>query len=467
MSDILPAADLTGLPPHGLVVVGFSGGADSTALTHWLTKNIDPARIVLAHLNHMLRGEEAEHDEACVREFARKFGLRLVVSKRDIGALAKERGLGLEECGREERYEFFQSLLTGEDDRILTAHTADDNAETVLFNLSRGAGLSGLCGIPRQRGNILRPLLSVTREEIEAYCAHFQLPFVTDSSNFSTAFARNKIRLEVLPVLKELNPRAVQSIRQTAELLELDRRFLNTEGEKLLSAAQREYGLSCDILKGSPEALQRSALRLWLAKNGCAEPEKKHLDALLLCLEQGGAVSLPENFLARRAQGVLSLSKKGEAEPFSFPISLPKPGEGSPPFSKKIPLPGGRTLLLEEKTAEDTKNSGKEWKKVHNLLFQNALDYDIIIGNLAEVRALTVRTRREGDRFSPAGRGVTKSLKQVFQELGMPPDRRESAMLLELDGKLIFCEGAGAAEGFQVTEQTERALFVTILQNGE
>ena len=466
MNDFFTAADLTGLPRHGLVVVGFSGGADSTALAHWLMGKIDPERMVLAHLNHMLRGEEAEHDEAAVRAFAGQMGLRLVVSRQDVKALAEQQGMGLEECGRELRYRFFQSLVTGEDDRVLTAHTADDNAETVLFHLTRGTGLSGLCGIPYRRGNILRPLLRVSREEIEAYCKQFGLSFVTDSSNFSGAFARNKIRLEVLPILKELNPRLIQSMSQTAELLTRDRQFLKAEGEKLLAAAKTEYGLSVSVLRDAEEALQRTALRLWLAENGCTEPEKKHLDALLLCLGQGGAVSLPGDLTVRRAQGVLSLSGNREAQPFSVTISLSEQTE-EVPFSAKLSLPGNRTLILEEKPVEDTKNSGKEWKKVHNLLFQNALDYDIMFGNLLTGRTLTVRTRREGDRFSPAGRKVTKSLKQVFQEQGMPPARRESAVLLELDGTLIFCEGAGAAEGFQVTGKTRRALFVTVLEHEE
>ena len=461
MSDFFSAGDLTGLPEHGLVVVGFSGGADSTALAHWLMERIDSKRMVLAHLNHMLRGEEAERDEAAVRAFAGQMGLRLVVSRENVKALAEQRGMGLEECGRAVRYEFFQSLLTGENDRILTAHNADDNAETMLLNLCRGTGLSGLCGIPRERDNILRPLLGVTREEIEAYCAHNGLSFVTDSTNLTAAFARNKIRLEVLPVLKELNPRVIQSMSQTADLLKQDSQFLKSEGEKLLTAAKGEYGLSVKMLKEAGEALHRTVLRLWLRENGCTEPEKKHLDALLLCLEQGGAVSLPGNRIARCRQGVLSISENREAEPFSVTVELSEQS----PFSAKILLPGGMTLLLKEKSVPESEISEANTQKIHNLLFQNALDYDIILANLA-AQPLIVRTRREGDRFSPAGRKVTKSLKQVFQECGMPADRRESAVLLEAGGKLIFCEGAGAAQGFQVTGNTRRALFVTVLRNG-
>lgn len=455
---LFAAGDLSGLPEQGLAVVGFSGGADSTALAHWLAGKIDSRRIVLAHVNHMLRGEEAERDEAAARAFARKQGLRLVVSREDVKALAAQSGMGLEECGRSVRYRFFQSLLTGEDDRILTAHTADDNAETMLLNLCRGTGLAGLCGIPGKRGNILRPLLRVTRQEIEEYCAFHVLSYVTDSSNLSSEFARNRIRLEVLPVLKELNPRLIYSMSQTAGLLEQDRRFLSAEGEKLLADAAGEYGLSAAVLRNAPRALQTEALRLWLKRLGCGEPEKKHLEAVLCCLTEGGAAMLPGDLVVRCAQGVLSAAKREAAQSFSITVSLEELGQRE---LLKIPLPDGRTLVFEKKVVEREENSEKREQKIHNLLFKNALDYDIIATNLV------VRTRREGDKFAPAGRKVTKSLKQVFQECGMPASRRGSAVLLEIGGALAFCEGAGAAQGFGVTEATRTVLTVTVQQKRE
>lgn len=455
---LFAAGDLSGLPEQGLAVVGFSGGADSTALAHWLAGKIDPRRIVLAHVNHMLRGEEAERDEAAARAFARKQGLRLVVSREDVKALAAQGGMGLEECGRAVRYRFFQSLLAGEDDRIFTAHTADDNAETMLLNLCRGTGLAGLCGIPEKRGNILRPLLRVTRQEIEEYCALHNLSYVTDSSNLSGEFARNRIRLEVLPVLKELNPRLIYSMSQTAGLLEQDRRFLSAEGEKLLADAMGEYGLSAAVLRNAPRALQTEALRLWLKRLGCGEPEKKHLEAALCCLTEGGAAMLPGDLVVRCAQGVLSAAKREAAQPFSIPVSLKELGQRE---LLKIPLPDGRTLVFEKKVVEREENSERREQKIHNLLFKNALDYDIIATNLV------VRTRREGDKFAPAGRKVTKSLKQVFQECGMPASRRGSAALLEIGGTLAFCEGAGAAQGFEVTEATRTVLTVTVQQKRE
>ncbi len=440
------AADLSGLPEVGLVIVGFSGGADSTALAHWLTKQIPPERIVLAHVNHMLRGEEADRDEAAARAFAQGLGLRFALLREDVKALAEKKGLGLEECGRKVRYGFFQSLAAGENDRVLTAHNAEDNVETMLLNLCRGTGPDGLCGIPRRRGKILRPLLHVSREEIEAYCAFYRLSYVVDSSNLSGAFSRNRLRLEVLPVLRELNPRFSQAFAQAAELLEADGEFLEKESEKLLEAAKREYGLDADTLQKAESALSARAVKLWLESLGCGRLEKKHLDAVTECLWQGGAVSLPGGITVRRAQGTLSAFREREAASFFLPVEL---GE--------TPLPGGKTLILEKKELPFAERG----QKIHNLLFKNALDYDIITGTLI------ARSRREGDRFSPPGRNLSKSLKQVFQECGIPPERRKDAVLLECGGVLAFCEGAGASQGFQVTEKTRRALFVTVRRKAE
>ena len=201
MSELLAGADISGLPQRGKVVVGFSGGADSTALAHWLLGRLGPERLVLAHVNHQLRGEESDRDEAAARAFAQRFGLDFALRREDVAALARRRGLGLEECGRQVRYGFFQSLAPGEEDRILTAHNANDNAETVLMHLCRGTSLPGLLGIPARRGKVLRPLLRVPRGEIEAYCQAHGLPYVTDSSNLSREYTRNRLRLEVVVLM--------------------------------------------------------------------------------------------------------------------------------------------------------------------------------------------------------------------------------------------------------------------------
>ena len=248
MSEYFAAADLSGLPPEGLAVVGFSGGADSMALAHWLLGKLPRERLVLAHVNHQLRGEEAERDQAAAQAFAQKLGVRFALLREDVGALAREKGLGLEECGRQVRYAFFHSLAKGENDRVLTAHNAQDNAETVLLHLARGTGLSGLCGIPPRRGKVLRPFLSVRREEIEAYCREMHLPFVTDSTNLTGDFSRNLLRRQVLPVLEGLNPRFVESVLRAAELLSRDRDCLEELSRQLLERARLPWGLEGSLL---------------------------------------------------------------------------------------------------------------------------------------------------------------------------------------------------------------------------
>ncbi len=451
--ELLRKADLSGLPEEGLAVVGLSGGADSTALACWLSERLLRERILLAHVNHMLRGEESERDEAAVREFARSTGLRLVVSRTDVGALAKERGLGLEECGRQVRYAFFHSLAPGENDRILTAHNAEDNAETVLLNLCRGAGLDGLCGIPRQRGKILRPFLRVSRRETEAYCREKGLSFVEDSTNRSPEFARNKVRLEVLPLLRELNPRVVEALGQTAELLTGDRDFLREEAGSLLARAARPYGLDVPTLLKAPGALRSAALKAWLEDAGCRNLEKKHLDLAERCLSEGGAAQLPGGVTVRRGAGLLFADRPRKSEPFSVTVRLPAPGE----TQTRTPLPGGKVLVLERREGPFKKSE----QKIHNLYFKNLLDCAIITGTL------TARTRREGDRFTPGGGSVSKSLKQVFRECGMPAGLRGSAVLLECRGKLAFCEGAGVSRDFRAAENTRQALAVTVTDAGE
>ena len=299
--------DLSGLPPAGLVVVGFSGGADSTALAHWLAGQVDPARLLLAHVNHRLRGEESERDEAAARAFAQERGLRLAVFRAEVADLARERGLGLEACGRQVRYDFFENLAAGEGDRILTAHTADDNAETVLLHLCRGAGLDGLCGIPPRRGKILRPLLGVTRGEIEAYCAAHGLLYVTDSSNASPAFARNRVRQEVLPLLEALNPQAALAINRAAGLLRRDRDCLEDLAARLLETARDGEALAAPPLREAPGALRDRALKRWLEERGCRDLERRHLALAVDCLENGGSVQLPGGVtLHRRRKKLLA-----------------------------------------------------------------------------------------------------------------------------------------------------------------
>lgn len=438
-------ADFSFLPPRGLLVVGFSGGADSTALAHCLAGRVEPERLLLAHINHGLRGEEAERDEAFAREFARRRGLPFALLRADVASLARERRQGLEECGRQVRYGFWESLLkeAGGEGAIITAHNADDNAETMLLNLVRGASLSGLCGIPPCRGKVLRPFLGVARADIEAYCRENGLCYVTDSTNLTEEFRRNQVRRRLLPMLKEWNPRFLEAASRTSETLREAGDFLEQEARGLLNRAKAPGGLQAAPLKEAHPALRREALRLWLLGQGVSGVQYLHLRELMSLLETGGRRSLPGGSLAECAQGLLSLGKQEKPAGFRLPVTV-----------GKTLLPNGKTLVLEEKPREALEKE----RKFHNLLFKNSFDYDTIKGTFL------ARTREEGDRFLPVGRQGSRSLKQLFQEQKVPAWKRGEMVLLVCgkEEELVFCEGLGVSRRFQVTEKTTRVVTVQV-----
>lgn len=441
MADRLPeAADLRGIPDMGAVIIAFSGGADSMALTHFVMSRVPKERLLCAHVNHMLRGAEADADENFVREFCEAHGLRFTFLREDVAALAREKKIGTEECGRLVRYRFFHSLCTEENDVIITAHNADDNVETVLMNLAGGTGLSGLCGIPYRRGSVVRPLLRVSREEIERYCYENGLAYVTDSTNAEDVYTRNRIRHRVLPELRAVNPRLTDAVaRLTSNVWEAQDYLLASAGD-LLKEAQSLYGLLLPVLRQAHPAVRKQALKLWLERQGCGRLSAGHMESLSENLSNGYRLSLPGGLEIQCSAGVLTLVRQASAE-WEYPVSA---GEWK--------LPNGKLLKILKKTGVDTQNV----RKINNLLFNSLLDCDTITD------ALTARSRRAGDRFAPAGRGVTKTLKKLFGEMKIPAAIRDDMVVLQSGGEIVYVEGAGVSEKYKVTENTGSVLQISV-----
>ena len=433
--------------PEGCdIVAGLSGGADSIALVHFLLGFSREKRIRLtaAHVNHGLRGAEADADQEFVARWCAENRVELKVCRADVRALAAEKSEGLEECGRNVRYSFFQSLC-GKNTRIATAHTLSDSAETVLLNLARGAGTGGLCGIPPVRGNIVRPLIGVTRAQVEEYCSFYGLSYVTDSTNRSEAYARNRVRHCVVPEMKRINPAFEASVSRMTALLRRDDDYLTRLAAEKLGKAKCAGGYSLEALKSEPMPVLSRMLEAAAAETCGVRLQSSHVEAIGKIVRTGkGSVTAAGGIRFAAREKTLFVFRpddcSGESETASWRVPFHFP---------ETHLPDGRILSAREISDSDMENHSK----INNLLFNNLLDYDTIL-NIS-----CVRSRRAGDVFRPAGRGITKTLKKLFNEAGIPPVKRNGLAILEKEGRIVWIEGFGASEDARATG---RAAEITI-----
>lgn len=286
--------------PGDRVICAVSGGADSMALLWcmWLEKENLGIRVEAAHFNHHLRAEESQRDEAFVRQFCDFHDIPLHLGGGQVIPGKK----GLEAAARDARYAFLQSL----DGIIATAHTADDNAETVLMHLIRGTGLRGLGGISPKRGNLIRPMLDVTRAEVEAFLAENWIGHIEDSSNAENTFLRNRIRHQVMPLLRQENPSLAENVSAMAQRLRDDE-------EALEQASQIAFPPDVAQLRALPPALRRRALERFLRQSGVKEPEAKHIaqaENLVLCANPSASARFPGGITVRRVYDRLEAGEK-------------------------------------------------------------------------------------------------------------------------------------------------------------
>ena len=295
------------------VLVAFSGGSDSSALLFFLARHFDKKEnIFAAHLNHMIRGAESERDEKFAVEVCEKYRIKIFSERRDIPSIAKNSKRNLEEAAREERYAFLRKVAAsiGENVKIATAHTASDNAETVIFNLARGCGLDGLCGIAPVRENIIRPLLSCAKEDILRYCEKNDIAYVEDSTNSDENYARNFIRRNITSKLGEKFGRPDENIFKTSQTLRHLSDFIDSMAGDMASDPD---GVDVGSLLASPKALQQAAIGK-LYENAVFPERRKlehrHIEYVgQLLSKKGKSVDLPGLVSARVSKNRLSMEK--------------------------------------------------------------------------------------------------------------------------------------------------------------
>ena len=399
------------IAPGDHIICALSGGADSVALTFamYLLKDKLDFRLSAAHFNHHLRGAESDRDEAFVRDFCDRYDIPLFVAGGEVVPGKK----GLEAAAREARYAFLRSL----DGKIATAHTADDNAETVLLHLIRGTGLKGLGGITPVSGQVIRPMLDVTRQDVEAFCEEWCLQFVEDSSNGTDAFLRNRIRHQVMPLLKQENPRLSENVSTMARRLRLDEAYL---------AKNAQVTDDVQTLKAMDPALRSRALEGLLKNAGVKEPEAVHiarLEALLLSKKASARAEFPGDVtMARQYDRLVKLS------------------DTAAPDAVILPCPGSviwGDLLVTAHPAEEIVSTADTF----TVLPQGEL---------------TLRPRAAGDAIRlPGG---TKTLKKLFIDRKIPAARRLQIPVLTDEAGVLGVYSIGG----DVSRRAESLPAVTI-----
>lgn len=451
---VLPQT-LAGMEAHTPVLLGFSGGADSSALLHFLAS--ESRRIgfplFVCHLHHGIRGAEAERDLRFCEERAREYGLALIVGRADVPARAAETGESLEEAARAERYAFFARVMQERSIPLLaTAHHADDHMETLLFRLSRGTGPRGLCGIstarPMEGGCLTRPLLALSRAQIEDYCERHGVRYVTDSTNRDTQYARNRIRAEVLPVLKELFPGAETRVLRLSRELSEDCAYLDSLAESFVRAHATHDTFPVSPLQSAPLPVRRRALSLW-AERACARLLAVHADALLRLASDATPameVALPGDFVCARHGALLVIEKEREREAVRPRLPL---CEGM----QRLPFCG--VTVFAERIGANI--------KIHNSSMSPYIilksDFDIIKSGLYW------RVREDGDVILL--RGMHRKLRRLQAQAGIPVRLRERMPLL-CDGEgVLWAPGIGARDGAEVTDTEQEGLLIRISSEHE
>ncbi len=417
------------------VAVGLSGGADSMSLLYVLNEIKDEFQIslVAAHLNHSIRGKEADRDEDFVREYCSVHGIPIEIQRLNIPKLSEESGESIELCARNKRYEFFSSLAV---DKIATAHNGSDRVETLLMNLSRGSGLNGLCSIPPVRDNIIRPFIDITRSEIEEFCALNCIPYVNDSTNFSDEYTRNKYRHNVIPELKNINPsfelnalRAIRSIysenayiSKNAET-ELKKRLTADGKMDIAGFSEFVYGFSSRVL-------------ISYLKTASCDYETKHLNYILEKVGESFSIEMPGG------KRILSDGKYLYCNNDDFRAEqLPELILDKNSISDCFCVAGRFTIEISDKIPDNQSNC-------------YIADADKILDRVF------LRGRQSGDVFHFEKRRCSKSLKKLFNELKIPKENRNNIYIIADENGLIFVENIGVDAKRCISSQSQHFMII-------
>ncbi len=429
------------------VVIGVSGGADSMMLFHYLYthKQQYGIRIKVAHVHHGIR-EEAENDALYVEEVCKKWQVPFYRHDCNIKKLAKEWQISEEEAGREERYNFFISLLN-QDGKIATAHNMNDQAETLMMRFIRGTDIKGLGGISPKRGKIIRPLLCLTREEIESYCRTYDLGYKDDHTNFLPIYTRNKIRLQCIPYIqKEISPGVIRTLGEHSELYREEEDFLQEHTEGLFKACssliQDEVHLNIQLLNTYHSYMRRRVIILALYKliNKGKDITSKHIEAILGIVngQSGKEVHLPYEIIVVKAYETLIFKKAQIAkQAYHYKLSM------GTQYIKEANFEIDLRIIESERIKQKAEN-----------IYTKYIDY----GKMKN--GFCIRTRQPYDYIQLSG--GHKKLKKLFIDDKVPKTERDQVPLIAVGDEVVWVVGGKLNTNYYVTEETTEVLQIKI-----
>jgi tRNA(Ile)-lysidine synthase len=434
------------------VVCAVSGGPDSTALLVSLNElsALQNLTLSIAHVNHRLRGAESGRDAEHTRKLAQRLDLPFYLFEADVKNLAAQRGLSIQEAAREVRDSFFRSLLQEvQAQKIATGHTATDNAETFLMRVIVGSGPQGLSGIPPVNLPYIRPLIEVTRHDVEAYLEEKGEAYIIDSSNSDPKYLRNRIRNETIPLLRELNPdieaHLIGAVTEYRNLYDI----VKDGVEAFFSQHEREHSLAIDALNSLSKGLKSEVIKEFIFRNAPRSPRlsRSHIDAVKNLVESppGGEkmVNLPAGLIARRSYNTLAIVRDTDEK------RLPEQTFELKGFGS-IRIPSWNIILTTEVEMPPKKKSdGKGNSAVFDLEKLNG--------------PLTLRTRIKGDRFYPSAGAGLKKLNDFFIDMKIPRNERDHIPLLTRGDDIIWVAGYRTDDRYAADENTRRALRITFV----
>ena len=443
--------------PKDRILVALSGGPDSVCLLNILynLKEELDIEIGAAHLNHMLRDEDAFQDEEYVKNLCESFDIPCFVKRVDINKYSKENKMSSEMAGRDARYNFFDEVIREHGyNKIATAHNANDQAETILFRLMRGTGIEGLCGIKVCRDKIIRPILCLSRKEVEEYIEVNNLKPRIDKTNFEKIYNRNKIRLDILPYIKEnFNEDIIQTLNRMSVLLQKDNEFIEKSARSFYEkycVEQQDYFIIKKKMFDNHEAVVTRVIRYALTNFSKThyDFEMKHIyDICNLAKNNSGKViDLPNKIYAENIYGDIYIKERIINNNIHVKQEIK---------INKDDIDGKKIAFQNNIIEFSLVNNDSSLNLKQNILIRY-FDFDKI-NNF-----ISLRNRKNGDKINPLGMSGSKKLKDIFIDMKIPKEERDSVPLLCFDENISWIVGLRVSEEYKITNKTKNILKVIV-----